>query len=466
MRKFRIFIASPGDVSEEREIAREIISRVASERAFRDELAIQAVAWDQPGMAVAMDATMTPQEAIEKGLPKPSECDLTIVILWSRIGTVLPESYLKTDGTRYRSGTEWEYLDAVAGTRKNSQSAVWIYRREEVPSVQIDDPDADDKKFQWQSVNKFLEELENPDKSIKGGINSYETPDEFAIQFEALLRDHLVGLVNNAQPPSTADAEQRLIQHSAPNTVLGLFAGALKLDRSEQWTGLIEAMSNDKDALLLLHGEKRENLEYFIARLWYYLSYENSTPSELIEIPLKDRFVIPASPAAWENHIGSALNESGTVTEILTAKLRRSPVLLVFCRRPVKSTDFSDETEMQAFERFFENRILTIMKGVTSSPVVKYPLRVLLTIEYDFGEDWVERYHIKLKSAYQEAPVQYIRLPRVSQVEWSHIQTYLDKLDPSPSFELIQKMENLYESLDKDTMTFRDLADLLNEQIH
>lgn len=466
MRKFRIFIASPGDVSEEREFAREIISRIASERAFRDELAIQAVAWDQPGMAVAMDATMTPQEAIEKGLPKPSECDLTIVILWSRIGTVLPDTYLKPDGSRYRSGTEWEYLDAVAGKSEKVQNSVWIYRREEVPSVKMDDPHADDKRIQWQSVNEFLDELENPDRSIKGGINPYETPKEFASQFEALLRDHLVGLLNNVQPATPDVAEQPLIQNHAPDTVLGLFAGALKLDRSEQWAGLIEAMGNDKDALMLIHGEKRENLEYFIARLWYYLSYETSTPSELVEIPLKDKFVIPASPAAWENHIGSALNENGTVAEILSAKLRNSPVLLVFCRRPVKSADFTDETELQAFERFFENRILTILKGVQSSPVVKYPLRVLLTIEYDFGDDWVERYHVKLKTAYQEAPVQYIRLPRVSQVEWSHIQTYLDQLDPSPSFELIQKMEDLYESLDKDTMKFRDLADLLNEQIH
>ena len=53
---FRIFLASPGDVAHERQIAHEVMDQVRSERRFRDRMNIQLVAWDQPGAGVAMEA--------------------------------------------------------------------------------------------------------------------------------------------------------------------------------------------------------------------------------------------------------------------------------------------------------------------------------------------------------------------------------------------------------------------------
>ena len=99
-------MASPGDVQDERNLARAVIDQLRHERAFRDRLNIEIIAWDQPGASVAMDAGLTPQEAIKQGLPKPSECNLFVVIFWSRMGTPLPDEYRKADGSRYMSGTE------------------------------------------------------------------------------------------------------------------------------------------------------------------------------------------------------------------------------------------------------------------------------------------------------------------------------------------------------------------------
>ena len=96
---YRIFLASPGDVRDERELARAVIEQVRAERAFRGRLNLEIIAWDQPGAEVAMEAGLTPQEAIKRGLPKPSGCDLVIVILWSRMGTPLPTDDTKPDGT-------------------------------------------------------------------------------------------------------------------------------------------------------------------------------------------------------------------------------------------------------------------------------------------------------------------------------------------------------------------------------
>jgi hypothetical protein len=104
-----VFLASPGDVGEERAIAREILSQLPYDALVNWRVVFEVVAWDQPRSGPPLLATMTPQAAIAAGLPKPSECDVVVVILWSRMGTPLPDSYRKPDGTPYRSGTEWEY---------------------------------------------------------------------------------------------------------------------------------------------------------------------------------------------------------------------------------------------------------------------------------------------------------------------------------------------------------------------
>ncbi len=59
-----------------------------------------------------MDARFTPQEAVIRGLSTPADCDLTVVLVWSRLGTPLvgtrPEStpYRNRVGVRERAGRE------------------------------------------------------------------------------------------------------------------------------------------------------------------------------------------------------------------------------------------------------------------------------------------------------------------------------------------------------------------------
>lgn len=192
MEPFRIFLASPGDVPLERNLVREAIDHISSERRFRGRLSIEIVAWDQPGTAVAMEAGMTPQEAIALGLPTPDACDLTVVILWSRIGTPLPADFeLKNDGSPYLSGTEWEYLNALSAYQSTGKPAVWVYRRQGAPQLAADDPQLEDKLVQWRKLERFFAAFSNPDGSLAGGFNAYETPDDFRQQFEHHLRNRL-----------------------------------------------------------------------------------------------------------------------------------------------------------------------------------------------------------------------------------------------------------------------------------
>ena len=204
--QFRVFLASPGDVPLERKLAREAITHISSERRFRGRIDIEIIAWDQPGAAVAMEAGLTPQDAIAQGLPKPEDCDLAVIVLWSRIGTQLPTDFeLKEDGTPYLSGTEWEYLNALKAYKSGGTPAVWVYRRKGAPEFAANDPELTAKLDQWQKLETFFAPFTNPDRSLAGGINYYEAPDDFRQQFEHHLRDRLDRLLETLPP---ADARQ------------------------------------------------------------------------------------------------------------------------------------------------------------------------------------------------------------------------------------------------------------------
>jgi Mrp family chromosome partitioning ATPase len=195
--RFRIFLASPGDVKKERENVRSVIKQISKEQPFRDRINLETIAWEQPGVAVPMEAALTPQEAIMWEMPKPSDCDLVIVILWSRIGTPLPPEYVKPDGSRYLSGTEWEYYDAITAFRKNGTPLVRLYRGNQIPNPSFDDPNLEKKLKQWTLVKKFFKSFVNKDGSIEGGINQYSTPDEFRMLFDHHLRDILTKKLEN-----------------------------------------------------------------------------------------------------------------------------------------------------------------------------------------------------------------------------------------------------------------------------
>jgi hypothetical protein len=185
----KVFISSPGDVADERNLARHLLSdELPRIPAFRDRVTFDPVTWDDPAVHVPMLIGEHPQESVNRMLPKPSECDFVVVILWSRMGTPLPEAERKSGGGRYTSGTEWEYEDAINSPKR---PPVLVYRRTEKQRVDLDDPDLDSKRNQLKEVELFLARFKNPDGSLSGGFNTYATPSEF----KELLRQHLEQLV-------------------------------------------------------------------------------------------------------------------------------------------------------------------------------------------------------------------------------------------------------------------------------
>jgi len=200
-RQLRVFLASPGDVVNEREIALTVLDRLTYDPLLNGRITIQDVAWDKRGAGAPMLAGITPQDSITQGLARPSECDIVVVIFWSRMGTPLPHpEYKKADGSRYESGTEWEYDEAVQAFRKQGSPFVLLYRRTPPAPLNPDDPSLPQQLEQYEKVKRFFDSLLDHDGAIRDGFATYAMPTDFRERLEHDLKS-LIGRIL-AQPAS------------------------------------------------------------------------------------------------------------------------------------------------------------------------------------------------------------------------------------------------------------------------
>ena len=194
-RSLRLFLSSPGDVADERQAVRRVLEDLALTPLLRTRVRFDLVAWDDPTAPVPLDATETPQLSVNRYKGLPRDCDLTVVILWSRLGTPLPSHVTRPDGSAYASGTVWELEDARTGAKP-----LWLYQRTATPQVDLDDPEFDAKRAQYHAVKAFIADFRGPDGSLSAGINTHADPAAFTILFRQHLETHLGGLLFDAPP--------------------------------------------------------------------------------------------------------------------------------------------------------------------------------------------------------------------------------------------------------------------------
>jgi tetratricopeptide (TPR) repeat protein len=187
----QIFISSPGDVIEERTIANRVIERLQSE--YIGRIVLQPVLWEHEPLV----ATANFQEQIVR----PSDTDVVVAILWSRLGTRLPKGFTRADGTRYDSGTEYEFEEAMEGFRKNGKPDLLVYRKTAPPSVRLDDEKAllerlEQKKKLDNFVDKWFHD--KSEGTLVAAFHGFHSPGDF----ENLIENHLRKLVQRALPRS------------------------------------------------------------------------------------------------------------------------------------------------------------------------------------------------------------------------------------------------------------------------
>src|SRR6516162_10133194 len=133
----RIFVSSPGDVLDERLRADLIVDKLSQE--YSRFFTIESYRWEHE----AMLASKHFQDAIEP----PSAFDIVVLIVWSRLGTPLPEKtaereYRGIDGRAPVTGTEWEYEEALKVAREKGAPDLLAFRNISPAPIDPRDPDA------------------------------------------------------------------------------------------------------------------------------------------------------------------------------------------------------------------------------------------------------------------------------------------------------------------------------------
>lgn len=163
-----IFLSSPGDVAEERRIAKNELTNIVSGPLFKGRLTVELVAYDDSAAPTPMVATASPQDSVLRFNTPPSKCQFTILILWSRLGTPTVAS----DGAAFASGTVSEFEEAVAAGKD-----VYVYVRsdERMLGSRATEAEFSERRSQQALVDDFVKKIAGPrqDKSLKGGINNY-----------------------------------------------------------------------------------------------------------------------------------------------------------------------------------------------------------------------------------------------------------------------------------------------------
>ncbi|QTF94204.1 AAA family ATPase [Halomonas sp. BM-2019] len=181
----RIFISSPGDVGQERAIAERVIARLRGE--FGASARLEPLLWEHEPVR----ATRSFQEQIVR----PAETDIVVCILWSRLGTRLPDGFeRRPDGTPYESGTAFEFEDASRAFDEHGVPDLLVYHKTAEPLVSLRDPERlRRQQAQWAALEAYLRRwFWNADGTFRAGFSQFETVEEFEQLLEAHLR-RLIG---------------------------------------------------------------------------------------------------------------------------------------------------------------------------------------------------------------------------------------------------------------------------------
>ena len=179
--RIRVFVSSPGDVVAAREVAAQIIEKLAQE--FARFLVIEPYLWEYEPMLASGHF----QDAIEP----PRNFDAVIIILESRLGTPMPERFHGSDGRTPVTGTEWEFEDALDGSlcHKDRLPDLLVYRSRR--KIELDLWDAQSRKEvlkQIEALDTFWSRHFSDGVKFIGAYSEFESLEAFAQRLEADLR--------------------------------------------------------------------------------------------------------------------------------------------------------------------------------------------------------------------------------------------------------------------------------------
>ncbi len=274
-RRLRIFLASPGDVAQERRATLDLLTEL--ERQFGPNFEFDTFDWDRKAFGS--------DRSFQSAIPETGSYDLVIAILWSRLGspdTALPTMDqalpgLKASGEEigfgeaFPSCSAFELLTALDAGVNGNGPTVLTFRRTDPPKRRSDIDDADGaarETREWLGVDRFFRRwFHAPDGSIRRAYRSYgETAGMPPLQeFRRLLRNSLrdwvetkSGLKRNRLPDGASPFKG--LEHYEYRDHAVFFGRDRKIDRAiEMFAGAVSDLQTDASpaqakAILLISG--------------------------------------------------------------------------------------------------------------------------------------------------------------------------------------------------------------------
>lgn len=182
-RQLKVFISSPGDVIPERLICKRVIGKLNDE--FSGQAYLVAILWEEEPLLAS--------ETFQAQIHPPRHTDIYIGILWSRIGSPLPEAIKRPDGSLYDSGTAFEFEDALSGYREKGHPEMLLYRKTGAPVVPLDDREVVmERLHQMDRLQSYVDRfLIGEDGSYVAAFHNFASPE----MFEEMIEMHLRKLV-------------------------------------------------------------------------------------------------------------------------------------------------------------------------------------------------------------------------------------------------------------------------------
>lgn len=208
MKTLRVFVASPNDVHGERDRARSVLLDLPQHKRF-SWLHVQAVLWDDRSNPTPLFANRSGQDNVNADKPTPAECDLTIVIVHSKLGTAPFDRPRAVGGHECRSGTEWEYRTAIAANKR-----VLVFHNPAPPSVPLNAPDIDERRAQLDAAHNFIREI----KAEKRSVIPFSDTDEFAELLQQQLESFLDGELRQQHFLDAVPLQRASVQDASPPT--------------------------------------------------------------------------------------------------------------------------------------------------------------------------------------------------------------------------------------------------------
>jgi hypothetical protein len=199
----RIFISSPADVNPERRRCALVIEKLAKEYARFFE--IEPFLWEA-------EPQMASEGHFQDPIVPPSETDIVVLILWSRLGTSLPPQTLKRrycgiDGRVPVTGTEWEFENALQARQEKGAPDLLAYRKTTAPVVSLKDRAAKtEAEAQWDKLEVFWSRHFVNRGQFIAAFSTFETLETFEDKLENDLRKLIVRRINASEDKANRSA--------------------------------------------------------------------------------------------------------------------------------------------------------------------------------------------------------------------------------------------------------------------